>query len=330
MRKVFIILLIGAAAVVLIYFILFQEGEVDNTAYEVKTKIRQKDGMVMVYIPEGEFTMGSSFLESLVFTNFKLFVFPDQRPKHKVYLDAFWLDQTEVTVGMFKKFVEATGYRTTAERQGWGKPWTKGPKEKEWPRTPGTDWLHPQGPESKAEANHPVIQVSWEDAAAYCKWVGGQLPTEAQWEKAARGIDGRRYPWGNKFNGNFLNYGDSRCPVERWRDSKYDDGYAYTAPVGRYPQGASPYGALDMAGNVWEWVFDWYDENYYEVSPYRNPTGPDSGSVRVLRGGSWYDGEPKGWVNGLVRHQNPATDRYEDVGFRCAMPDDAPPSLPDF
>ena len=284
------------------------------------TKNREQDGMTMVFIPAGEFMMGSAYFESFVWEDGKLFIFPDQRPKHQVYLDAYWIDRTEVTVGMFGKFVEATGYRTTAEREGWGKPWTAGPKEDEWPETPGVDWQHPQGPDSQAEADHPVVQVSWEDAQAYCKWIGGRLPTEAQWEKAARGLDGRRFPWGDKFNGNYLNYGDARCPVERWRDLAYDDGYARTAPVGSYPAGASPYGVLDLAGNVWEWVFDWYERDYYEVAEYRNPIGPAGGVVRAQRGGSWYDGEPQGWVNCLVRHQNPASDRYEDVGFRCVVP----------
>lgn len=284
------------------------------------TRFREKDGMTMIYVPAGEFEMGSSFFESIVFTNGKLFPFSDQRPKHRIYLDAFWVDRTEVTVGMFRKFVEATGYKTSAEREGWGKPWKDGPKESEWPMTPGTDWQHPEGPGSTASDNHPVIQVSWDDAMAYCEWVGGRLPTEAEWEKAARGTEGRKYPWGDDFDGTLLNYGDSRCPVARWRDSRYDDGYAKTSPVGSYPGGASFYGVLDMAGNVWEWVYDWYDEDYYSTSPDSNPMGPESGSVRAMRGGSWYDGEPEAWVNCVVRHQNPSNDRYEDVGFRCVVP----------
>ncbi|MFC2083549.1 formylglycine-generating enzyme family protein [Bacteroidota bacterium] len=292
----------------------------NNDSPKMITKIREKDGMVMVYIPEGEFSMGSTIGESLVFLNFKLFAFPDQRPKHKVFLDGYWIDQTEVTVGMFKKFIEVTGHKTSAEKEGWGKPWRDGPKEDEWPMIPGTDWLHPQGPESITHEDHPVVQVSWEDAIAYVKWIGGSLPTEAQWEKAARGTDGRRFPWGDEFDGNFLNYGDSLCPVGRWRDHKYNDGYAYTSPVGSYPDGASPYGVLDMAGNVWEWVADWYYEDYYENSTYQNPVGPFNGQVKAQRGGSWYDGEPEAWVNCVVRHQNPVNDRYEDVGFRCVMP----------
>jgi formylglycine-generating enzyme required for sulfatase activity len=131
---------------------------------------------------------------SLVRGDLDLQVFTDESPQHTVYLDAFWIDRTEVTVEMFRKFVESTGYETTAERENWGAPWTDGPKEDEWPHVPGVDWQHPHGPESIALDDHPVVQVTWTDAAAYCEWVGGHLPSEAQWEKAARGTDGRLWP----------------------------------------------------------------------------------------------------------------------------------------
>ena len=290
------------------------------------TRIRPADGMVMVYVPAGEFKMGAPGLEWIRWPQsrrelkrmyYTPFVFTDEIPQHIVYLDAFWIDRTEVTVAMFRTFVETTGYITTAEKQGWGKPWTDGPKELEWPKVKGTDWQHPYGPESAAEDDHPVTQVSWEDAAAYCKWVGGQLPTEAQWEKACRGTDGRMWPWGNTFDGTLVSSCDAQCPIERWKDDSFDDGCAFTAPVGSFPAGASPYGALDMAGNLWEWVADWYKEDYYHDSPYKNPSGPASGTLRAMRGGSWYDTDV--WVTCTVRHQNPPWDRYSDVGFRCIV-----------
>jgi serine/threonine-protein kinase len=280
-----------------------------------KTGVREKDGLIMIYVPSGEFVMGTKGDR----TDRKgwSWNFKNETPKHKVYLDGYWIDQTEVSVGMFHKFIKETGYKTTSEREGWGLPYKKGPQNKEWPHVEGADWQHPLGPGSKAFDEHPVAQVSWEDALAYCKWVGAELPTEAQWEKAARGTDERLYPWGNDFDGNLLNYCDANCPVERWKDNDFNDGYVYTSPIGNYPNGSSPYGALDMVGNLWEWVSDWYDEYYYAKSPYKNPTGPKSGKLRAMRGGSWYDVT---WVWCTVRHQNPSTYRCLDVGFRCAIP----------
>jgi len=291
-----------------------------------ETRIRPADDMVMVYVPTGEFEMGTSWLGSIrrAFSprdreraGFGLYVFSNERPRHTVYLDAFWIDQTEVTVAMFRTFVEDTGYETTAEQQGWGKPWTDRPDE--WPQVNGADWQHPRGLGSSAVDDHPVTQVSWEDAAAYCAWAGGQLPTEAQWEKACRGTDGRMWPWGNTYDANRLSSCEAQCPIERWKDDRYDDGYAFTAPVGSFPDGVSPYGALDMAGNLWEWVADWYADDYYGGSPYENPLGPDSGTVRAMRGGAWYNTDV--WVTCSVRHQNPPSDLYDDLGFRCAAPD---------
>jgi len=290
----------------------------------VNTRIRSADGMVMVYVPAGDFQMGQdgvwSWMGSISDGTLGLQGLTDQRPQHAVYLDGFWIDQTQVTVSMFRSFVQATGYETTAEREGYGHPYKAGPKEQEWPQVEGADWQHPQGPRSTAEDDHPVVQVSWDDAAAYCSWAGGMLPTEAQWEKGCRGTDARVYPWGSEFDERRLNYCDAQCPVERWSDPNYDDGYPYTSPVGSYPEGVSPYGAMDMAGNVWEWTADRYDSRYYATSPRENPRGSETGVKRVQHGGAWYDGGPSGWLTCTIRHATVPHNTADDLGFRCAVP----------
>jgi formylglycine-generating enzyme required for sulfatase activity len=293
-------------------------------ATPIQTQVRSADGMVMVLVPAGEFEMGSDAIwrwsGSLRDGTFNIHPFPDLRPQHTVYLDAFWIDQTEVTVDMFRTFVEATGYATTAEREGYGQPYKPGPREEEWPHVPGADWQHPRGPGSEAQDDHPVVQVSWDDAAAYCAWAGGGLPTEAQWEKACRGTDARLYPWGKEFDGRRMNFCGARCPVTRWASvSTLDDGYGHISPVGSYPAGASPYGALDMAGNVWEWTADWYGDQYYADSPYENPEGPETGEKRVQHGGAWLDTGPAGWLTCLARHATTPQNRCDDLGFRCAV-----------
>ncbi len=218
---------------------------------EVKT--RSQDGMTMVYIPAGDFTMGSPAGEGG----------DDEVPQYKVFLDGFWIDRTEVTNAQYRAFVGATGQRAPTS----------------------CDWGDPTYDDTE-KTNHPVVCVSWDDAKAYCEWTGAQLPTEAEWEKAVRGNDRRPYPWGIGFDGSRLNYCDTNCEGSH-KDTGANDGYARTAPVGNYPTGVSLYGALDMAGNVWEWVSDWYGFYYYSRSPESNPQGPDSGQFRVLRGGSW-------------------------------------------
>ncbi|MGD8399171.1 MAG: SUMF1/EgtB/PvdO family nonheme iron enzyme, partial [Anaerolineae bacterium] len=290
----------------------------------VSTRTRPADGMDMVYVPAGDFQMGMDAVwrwsGSFQDQSLGLGALNDQRPAHTVYLDDFWIDRTEVTVAMFREFVEATGYVTTAEREGYGHPYEPGPEEQAWPEVPGADWQHPRGRDSTAQDDHPVVQVSWDDAAAYCAWAGGMLPTEAQWEKACRGTDARLYPWGDAFDERRLNHCAGECAVTRWdQETTFDDGYAYTAPVGSYPAGASPYGALDMAGNVWEWTADRYDKGYYASSPSENPHGPSTGDRRVQHGGAWYDAGRAGWLACTIRHATQPGNRADDLGFRCAV-----------
>jgi formylglycine-generating enzyme required for sulfatase activity len=235
------------------------------------------DGIIMVSIPSGEFEMGSN-------------EYDDEKPPHTVYLDGYRMGRYAVTVKQFGLFVKDTGYVTEAEKSGWAYTWIR----EKWEQKKDINWKNPG---FEQEDNHPVVCVSWNDALEYCKWLSGKkgvnfkLPTEAQWEKAARGTDKRKYPWGNTApSGERANFADKQAWLKAkisWADKDIDDGHAYTAPVGSFPAGASSYGLLDMAGNVWEWCSDWYGANYYKNSPKKNPTGPDNGAHRVLRGGGW-------------------------------------------
>ena len=240
------------------------------------TFVAENDGMTMVYVPAGEFEMGSENGGS------------DESPVHTVYLDAYYIDQTEVTNAQYKLCEQAGKCDQPSDTTNYN---------------------------NSSYADHPVVYVSWNDANDYCEWAGRQLPTEAQWEKAARGTDGRIYPWGNVFDGNKLNYCDSNCEYD-WKDTSKNDGYSQTAPVGSYPEGASPYGALDMAGNVWEWVADWYNSDYYRISPESNPSGPSDGTERVLRGGSWVSNERI--VRSAYRSYDGPNSSSYNYGFRCA------------
>jgi formylglycine-generating enzyme required for sulfatase activity len=233
------------------------------------TRIAPIDGATMVYVPAGEFVMGSNDYD-------------DEKPPHTVYLDAFWIDKYEVTNALYKKCVDAGKCSPPSESKSYTRRSYYGNTQYD---------------------NYPVIYVTWENANQYCTWANKKLPTEAQWEKAARGTDGRIYPWGNTFDKNLLN--------------SVEGGKGDTTAVGSYPAGASPYGAMDMAGNVWEWVADWYDANYYKNSASRNPTGPTSGLYRVLRGGSWDSDSLV--VRAAYRHLSVPVYRGSDVGFRCAQ-----------
>lgn len=298
----------------------------------------------MVWVTGGPFWMGSAEDPE------------GNAPLHQVAVSGFWMDRTEVTNAQFEAFVKATGYKTTAERppteQEIGDrelrpderlpfsvcfrpvagdvplygPWeTPGPPW--WVRMNGADWRHPEGPGSSIAERmvHPAVHISWEDAAAYCEWAGKRLPTEAEWECAARGgLDRQEFCWGTARQGADgvwrANTFQGKFPGE----DTGADGYRGTAPVGSYP--ANGYGLHDMAGNVWEWCQDWYAAGYYPTGPRNNPRGPTVGSpgrdtdqpCRVRRGGSYLcaDGYCRRYLP-AARDFNPPADAASHTGFRC-------------
>ena len=243
-------------------------------------------GISMRVVPAGEFRMGSEHGEE------------DESPVHRVYLDAFYMDIYEVTNVSFAACVKDGGCYPPQNKSSHTRP--------DYYGNPEFD-------------NYPVIYMSGYKAEEYCKWRGGRLPTEAEWEKAARGANGFTYPWGDTTDGTKLNFCDRNCTLSS-SDQDMDDGYADTAPVGSYESGTSPYGMYDMAGNVWEWVADSYDAAYYQTSPLSNPLGPDLDDHRVLRGGSWSD--TIDFTRSTTRKSyfyNYYPDSiYSRFGFRCA------------
>lgn len=237
----------------------------------VHSTIIGEKGETLVYVPAGEFTMGSDTGAS------------NEQPVHTVYLDAFWIDQTEVTNKQYKACVDAGMCELPSST---------------------SSYTHPSYYGNPEFDDYPVVYVNWDKANRYCEvWTGGDLPTEAQWEKAARGTDARTYPWGNDApNKDFLNH---------------DNNVGDTIVVKEYPNAASFYGTYDMAGNVWEWVNDWYGETYYESSSSsNNPLGPESGQYRVARGGSW--GSYDDLVRSAIRNANDHSYTGYGIGFRCA------------
>jgi len=247
-----------------------------------------KDGAEMAYIPAGSFEMGDAMNETEAWMQ-------RSRPLHTVRLDGFYIDKTEVTVGQFKAFLADSGYH-------WTGSWDDVDQY-----SPGDDY--------------PMIYVDWNDAMAYAKWSGKRLPTEAEWEYAARGgLVGQRYPWGSeKADGSQGNFADKSSAVD-WANANVDDGYATCSPVGSYPPNS--YGLYDMGGNVWEWCADWYSSDYYSKSPVKNPLGPDSGSSRVVRGGSWsnYTYYLRVAYRGYYFPHN----RIGGLGFRCVSESNYP------
>lgn len=303
----------------------------------------------MVLIPGGVFDMGGDNSQAS----------EDEYPKHKVQVDAFYMDVTEVTNAQFKKFIDATGYVTTAERKpDWEEikatlpPGTPRPPDSVlvaaslvfhqsggpvdlnnynqwWSWVKGASWRHPQGPGSSIEGkeNYPVVHVSWDDAQAYCKWAGKRLPTEAEWEFAARGgLINNIYPWGNEH----ISQGAPKA--NSWEGkfpylNEKKDGYITAAPVKSFA--ANGYGLYDMAGNVWEWCSDWYHHDYYQQLEGKltvNPQGPDKSydpqepynAKRSLRGGSFLcnDSYCSGYRVARRMKSSPDTG-LEHTGFRC-------------
>jgi len=271
------------------------------------TEITDAKGVSMVLVPAGEFTMGSDSSDwSIGVGNYPIANADSSRPAHIVKLDGFWIYQTEVTNDMFRIFIQESNYQTDAERAGKSSAYI--PPDA-WGYVTGANWQHPLGPSSDLSnlGDHPVVHVSWNDANAYCQWAGGRLPTEAEWEKAARGTDALIYPWGNTIN----------CSVANYEDKTGQMCVGNTTPVKSYEGGKSIYGAYDMVGNVWEWVNDWYSTTYYQNSPLLNPLGPSSGSDKVMRGGSYIDSGLCWIANTINRCWGGPSDSHGDVGFRC-------------
>lgn len=221
----------------------------------------------MTVVAAGEFVMGSVTGDA------------DEQPVRRIYLDVFFMDLYQVSVGHYAKFLEATSQAAPPD-------WSIMNKAR--------------------HQNRPVVNVDWADANAYCTWAGKRMPTEAEWEKAARGTDGRTYPWGNELPTGFR----ANSMREKWSN------HWVVMPVGMYEGGKSPYGLYDMAGNVWEWVSDWYAFDYYGSSPSQNPVGPPMGESKVIRGGSWGSG-PKD-LRSADRDTHLPSARGLGTGFRCA------------
>jgi len=317
----------------------------------------------MVWVPGGEFTMGTDSGEDPD-------AWPAESPPHKVRVDGFWMDETEVTNAEFREFVEDTGYVTTAEKapkledvMAQVPPGTPPPPQEAlvagavvfvqtpypvplnnpgqwWRYVPGADWRHPTGPNSSIEGkdDHPVVHVSWFDAQAYAEWAGKRLPTEAEWEYAARGgMDEKRFIWGEDAPGDgtvFANIWQGRFPNENLKT----DGYVRTAPVKSFPPNG--YGLYDMAGNVWEWCSDWYRHDLYKQRVGKgvidNPKGPDEAynpenpyaDERVIRGGSFlcHDSYCASYRPSARQGNTPDTG-MSHVGFRCVVTPDMRKSI---
>ncbi|NIM94224.1 MAG: SUMF1/EgtB/PvdO family nonheme iron enzyme [Anaerolineales bacterium] len=269
------------------------------------TWTRPVDNMVMVYVPAGSFTIGTSIDAAKEAVNLckevkaylgiaacRFSSFVDEMPAHIVLLDGFWIDQHEVTNRQYMQCVEAAACEPPAEISSYTREAYYG---------------------DEAYDEYPVVWVTKDHAADYCAWVEARLPSEAEWEFAARGPESYRFPWGEEFDGTRLNFCDVNCELG-FADTSADDGYEDTAPVGSYPSGESWCGALDMAGNVREWVADWF--GYYAPEEQHNPQGPMDGTAYVPKGGSFFD--PPDNIRSANRGGTTLDYVRHKVGFRCA------------
>ena len=277
---------------------------ISATSPGLSVYVQDANPIEMIYIPAGSFLMGNNGNEPDCW--------PDELPQHSVHLSGYWISKYEVSRGEYQQFMDAGGYMTNAywSYDGWAWKTANGRTQPNY----WAEWQYWSTPPGlfRQTPSHPAAGVTYYEAEAFCNWAGGHLPTEAQCEKAARwtGIHPNVYPWGDTWDPEKCNY---------FYDSLYP-GYQ-TAPVGSYPSGASPYGCQDMAGNVWEWCMDWYDENYYSQTPpggWSDPQGPSSGSDRVLRGGSWYNSQVTCCRCAFRTSYAPNSTFWGSFGFRLA------------
>jgi len=342
--KKFPVLLLAAAAAFAVAYVVIRGG--GGSGPTPRPPGEAPSGMV--WIPGGEFTMGSDWEGAR----------PEEKPAHRVRVRGFWMDSTEVTNAHFRKFVDATGYVTVAERVPTVEeilknvpPGTPPPRKEDlvagslvfhptktpvdtrdysqwWSWTPDASWKHPEGPGSSLEGreNHPVVQVAWDDAVAYAKWAGKRLPTEAEWEFAARGgLESKPYVWGDE------PFSDTKQQANIWQGqfpnrNTLKDGFERTAPVMSFAP--NNFGLYDMAGNVWEWCSDWFDEQLYPkrasggvvVDPTgpETPPGPAYSARRTERGGSFLCcDEYCSRYRPSARHGGAPDTGMSHVGFRC-------------
>ena len=295
--------------------------EKSSGARTTRIRAAERNETSMIYIEGGEFAMGSS--DRWAYPN------DGEGPVKRVSVDSFWMDASAVTNREFAEFAEDTGYTTEAERIGWSFvfagllpdqfPDTRGVANAPWWRQVyGADWQQPEGPHSSAEdrTNHPVLHVSWTDAVAYCQWADGRLPTEAEWEFAARGgLEGGVFPWGDELEPD----GEHRMNV--WQGSFPDDntladGFLGTCEVDEFPPNG--YGLFNMTGNVWEWAADWFDRDFRTQDVGQNPTGPARGTHKLQKGGSYLCHHSYCHrYRVAARIANTPDSSTGNVGFRC-------------